>query len=187
MKTRLKNSFLLAILLVGIGSVLMGQAQTFTTLHSFTGGSDGDNPYAGVILSGNTLYGTAQFGGAWNNGTVFAVNTDGTGFTTLYTFTSTSGNLATNSDGANPLGGLILSGNTLYGTASYGGAWGNGTVFAVNIDGTGFTTLHTFTATPGNVDGTSPAGGLLLSGHILYGTAQSGGTSGGCQAKALLT
>ena len=42
--------------------------------------------------------------------------------------------------------GLILSGNTLYGTAYYGGSAGNGTVFALNTNGTGFTTLHTFTA-----------------------------------------
>ena len=50
-----------------------------------------------------------------------------------------------NSDGANPRAGLILSGNTLYGTASNGGTSGNGTVFAVNTDGTGFTNLHSFT------------------------------------------
>ena len=50
----------------------------------------------------------------------------------------------TNSDGANPYAGLILSGNTLYGTASDGGSSGNGTVFAVNTDGTGFTNLHSF-------------------------------------------
>ena len=42
--------------------------------------------------------------------------------------------------------GLILSGNTLYGTTTGGGSSGNGTVFAINTDGTGFTTLHSFTA-----------------------------------------
>ena len=40
--------------------------------------------------------------------------------------------------------GLILSGNTLYGTARSGGSSGNGTVFALNTDGTGFTNLHSF-------------------------------------------
>src|ERR1039458_3863906 len=49
-------------------------------------------------------------------------------------------------DGSNPYGGLVLSGNILYGTASEGGSSGNGTVFAVHTDGTGFTTLHAFTA-----------------------------------------
>ena len=60
------------------------------------------------------------------NGTVFAVHTDGTGFTTVYSFTG-------GSDGANPYAGLILSGNTLYGTAAGGGSSGNGTVFSLSL------------------------------------------------------
>ena len=81
-------------------------------------GSDGDYPYAGLILSGNTLYGTTAYGGSSGNGTVFAVNTDGTGFTNLHSFTARSVLIYTNSDGADPHAGLILSGNTLYGTAT---------------------------------------------------------------------
>src|SRR6266853_1211137 len=100
MKT--KNLFLLAALIAGLGLIPAGRvtAQSFTTLHSFSG-SDGANPYAGLISSGNTLYGTAAFGGSSDNGTVFAVNTDGSGFTTLYSFTAGSGSFfnVTNSDG----------------------------------------------------------------------------------------
>ena len=111
--------------------------------------SDGANPYAGLILSGNTLYGTALYGGSSGDGTVFAINTDGTGFTNLHSFTATLRfGLRTNSDGAYPSAGLILSGNTLYGTTSDGGSSGNGTVFAVNTDGTGFTILHSFADYP---------------------------------------
>src|SRR5207247_2545827 len=66
-------------------------------------------------------------------------------FALLHTFTSASGSNATNSDGANPSAGLILSGNTLYGTAKYGGSSGWGTVFAVNTKGRGFTTRYNFT------------------------------------------
>jgi len=144
----------------------------FTILHNFTN-SDGDNPN-GLILSGNTLYGTASAGGSLGMGTVFAVNTDGTGFTNLHNFT--------NSDGASPKG-LTLSGNTLYGTASAGGSLGMGTVFALNTDGSGFTPLHSFTAlsfpyTGTNSDGASPQAALILSGNTLYGTAASGGDSG---------
>ena len=54
-------------------------AQVFTTLHSFTGGSDGSTPYGGLILSGNTLYGAAVQGTSFGYGAVFKVNTDGTG------------------------------------------------------------------------------------------------------------
>jgi uncharacterized repeat protein (TIGR03803 family) len=161
----------------------------FTTLHSFTFlnnfiNSDGQLPAAGLILSGNTLYGTASGGGSGGNGTVFALNTDGTGFTTLHSFTALSATSPyANSDGAVPEAVLILSGNTLYGTARNGGTSGDGTVFAVHTDGTGFTTLHSFTAMSGpytniNSDGAHPVAGLILSGTTLYGTAFGGGTSG---------
>ena len=71
----------------------------------------------GLILSGNTLYGTAYSWRHERHGTVFALNTNGTGFTTLYNFTATNPVLAPTDDGANPVAGLTLSGNTLYGTA----------------------------------------------------------------------
>ncbi len=160
-------------------------AQTFTVLHSFTAShtnasgfytnSDGANPHAGLIVSGNTLYGMAEGGGSSGAGTLFAVSTDGTGFTNLHSFTATPpypNN--TNSDGASPEAGLVLSGNTLYGTAYQGGSSGYGTLFAVNTDGTGFTNLHSFN----HSDGANPLAGLVLSGNMLYGTAQSGGSSG---------
>jgi uncharacterized repeat protein (TIGR03803 family) len=159
-----------------------------TRLHSFTGGNDGANPEDVLLLSGNTLYGTANNGGLYGSGTVFAVNSNGTGFTNLHSFTEplgTNGGYGTNRDGAYPWAGLILSGNTLYGTANRGGLYGSGTLFAVNADGTDFTNLHSFTAPLGiggadgtNYDGAFPIFGLLLSGTTLYGTANSGGTNG---------
>src|ERR1035441_6538690 len=151
----------------------------FTNLHSFSAeatnslgrhtNSDGYNPSASLVLSGNTLYGTASAGGTNSCGTVFAINTNGTSFTNLHSFTATSGSLLTNSDGATPVASLILSGNTLYGTASAGGTNGCGTVFAINTNGAGFTVLHTFAATTvpypyTNSGGANPHGGLLLAG-----------------------
>src|SRR5882724_9204174 len=168
--SRNTHRLLLPALTVALGLVMTSQvtAQTFTNLYGFTGGNDGGAPYAGLILSGNTLYGTTTAGGSSSNGTVFAVNTDGSGFTTLYSFTR-------GSDGANPYASLILSSNTLYGTASGGGSSGNGTVFAVNTDGSGFTNLHGFT---GGNDGSAPYAGLTLSSNTLYGTTAFGGSSG---------
>src|SRR5437773_4802556 len=139
-----------------------------TRVTSFGAGGDGAVPYGGLILSGNTLYGTAYEGGSGGNGTLFKLNTDGTGFTSLHSFAGPG-------DGANPEAGLILLGNTLYGTAAYGGSSGNGTVFAVGTDGTGFTNLYSFT---GGSDGADPTAGLILSVNTLYGTAQCGGSSG---------
>src|SRR5205823_3620738 len=109
----------------------------------------------------------------------FRVNTDGTGFTNLHSFTSHSDIVPPfgNYDGALPLvGALVLDGNTLYGTAEAGGTFGGGTVFAVNIDGTDFRPLHSFAG--GASDGAVPLAGLISSGNALYGTTESGGTSG---------
>jgi len=169
----------------------------FTNYYAFTSGGlngngiltngDGANPHAELILSGNTLYGTAEHGGTSGKGTVFAIKTDGTGFTNLHSFAAGAYNslgLYTNGDGANPSAGLVLSSNTLYGTTYFGGVSGNGTVFAINTDGTGFTNLHSFTATPPypqlqtNSDGANPSAGLVLSGNTLYGTTAYGGSSG---------
>ena len=207
MKTSLKNLFLLHALIASLGLMLAGRltAQTFTTLHSFTAAyaatsgrfppytnSDGTHPEARLLLSGNTLYGTASGGGSAANGTVFAINTDGTGFTTLHGFTAIANglNIETNSDGGYPVAGLILSGNTLYGTAGIGGSAADGTVFAVNTDGTGFRTLHSFTATDPNTytnsDGANPICALILSGNTLYGTAYQGGSAGNGTVFSLL-
>jgi uncharacterized repeat protein (TIGR03803 family) len=138
----------------------------FATLHTFLFDPDGWNPTCNLVLSGNMLYGTASSGGANSNGTVFGVNTNGTGFTVLHTFNG--------SDGTEPNAGLVLSGNTLYGTTGGGGGTnGAGTVFAVNTDGTGFTILHTFQGS----DGALLSCGLVLSGNTLYGTTFEGGSS----------
>ena len=164
----------------------------FTNLHSFTAlagpypptNSDGANPHGGLILSGSTLYGTAQAGGGSGVGTVFAINTDSSGFTNLHSFTATTGPNFTNSDGAHPYAVLILSGKTLYGTLVDGGSSGNGTVFAVSTNGTGFTNLYNFS---GGNDGANPEGGLVLSGSTLYGTTFYGGTNGNGTVFAIST
>jgi uncharacterized repeat protein (TIGR03803 family) len=87
---------------------------------------------------------------------------------------------ATNTDGAMPLGGLVLSNGTLYGTAFAGGHGGRGTIFSIQTNGLGFIVLHHFTAvdtsTRTNADGAAPCAALTLSSNILYGTASAGGT-----------
>lgn len=145
----------------------------FTTLYNFAGDFDGVGPYDALILASNTLYGTTIRGGSSNNGTVFAVETSGTGFRTLHTFTG-------GSDGGLSGASLVLSSNTLYGTTQEGGTFGKGTVFAVNTDGTGFTNLHSFTNAPSytNSDGAYPDATLAVSSHTLYGTARAGGIFG---------
>jgi uncharacterized repeat protein (TIGR03803 family) len=147
----------------------------FTTLYSFTGGSDGASPSGKLILSGNTLYGTAGAGGGSSNGVVFKLNVDGTGFSILHNFTATT--KGKNTDGKTPgRAGLILSGKTLYGTTADGGAQGLGVVFAINTDGTHFINLHNFNINLPVIEGAGSIGDLTLSGNTLFGTATGGGS-----------
>lgn len=158
----------------------------FTVLHEFglldanTGtNADGAVPRGGLVLSGGTLYGTASGGGANGAGVVFSLATNGTGFTVLRHFDAVDPLTTTNTSGAFPMSGLVLSSNVLYGTTLAGGAGGRGTIFTIGTNGSGFAVLHAFPATAAtgvNSGGGSPSGGLILSGNVLYGTATAGGT-----------
>jgi uncharacterized repeat protein (TIGR03803 family) len=157
-------------------------AQTFTTLHNFPLLSGGSGPEGVLISPDGKFYGSTRGGGDQEEGTIFSINMGGDGFATLHNFSASSGSYPyTNDDGTVP-NPPILSGNVLYGTALQGGIWGYGTVYRVNVDGSGFTNLHSFTAAPGfgapNDDGANPYGRLVLSGNALYGTASAGGASG---------
>lgn len=175
-----------------IYSVNAGGAN-FTTLYNFYGlysgtGTDGGTPVGSLVVASAVLYGTASQGGVGTSGTVFAMTTTGLGtndiMSALHAFSSPSSTypLWINSEGAAPAANLILSGATLYGTTSTGGANGNGTVFSVGTNGTNFKVLHTFAATggplAGNVDGANPVAGLTLADGVLYGTASAGGGNG---------
>jgi len=166
------------IVFLGLSTATRSSAQTFTLLHSFISSSDGANPAAGLLLSGRTLYGTTRLGGRSGHGTVYAVNTDGTGFTNLHDFSELNYDLGVgeqiNDDGAYPLADLVSSGDTLYGTASFGGRFGVGTAFAINTDGTGFRTVYHLTGYPS--DASTPLAGLVFSGGTLYGATREGGS-----------
>jgi uncharacterized repeat protein (TIGR03803 family) len=133
-----------------------------------------------MILSGSTLY------GATPAGKLYAMNTDGTGFTNFFAL---SGPIQTNSTGSRPLGSLLLSGNTVYGTASLGGNAGNGTISRVNTDGSGFAVLHTFTSMAGvpltNSDGASPQAELILVNGALR-NSENGGTPAMARCSGLI-
>jgi uncharacterized repeat protein (TIGR03803 family) len=157
----------------------------FTNIYSFEGGLDGAAPIGGLVLAGGTLFGTTSGGGVNDNGTIFALDTNGGGFNVLWTFSETNADTETNADGANPNSGLVLSGGALFGTALNGGANANGTVFTLNTNGSGFNVLSAFS--PGdyntgdiwtNSDGANPYAGLLLSGTNLFGTTYDGGANG---------
>jgi len=143
---------------------------TLTTLIDFDG-PDGSGPWAGLVQGGDGhFYGTTRGGGSEGSGTVFRI-TPGGMLTTLYSFCSQ----ANCADGYFPDGTLIqgIDGN-FYGTASVGGANGDGTVFRITPTGA-LTTLHSFDWT----DGAYPQAGLTIGPDgSLYGTTQGGGNAG---------
>jgi len=157
---------------------------------------DGYSPFGGLLLaSDGKLYGTTTLGAANQantTGTVYRLATDGTGFTVLHRFQSyaTSNSIGgpINTDGSNPEAELIEgSDGYLYGVARAGGPYGNGTVFKLGKDGSGFTVLHAFNATtsaatvtpPTNVDGIGPLGPLVQGADgYFYGTTSRGGPTG---------
>jgi len=138
---------------------------TLATLYSFSGGSDGGFPYAGVIQAGDgNLYGTTTGAGQFSDGTVFKITTNGI-LATLHSF-------AGGSDGSFPSAGLIQGGDgNLYGTTAYGGTYDDGTVFQITTNGA-LTILISFNGT----NGANPEA-VLVEGtdDNLYGTTQNGG------------
>jgi len=168
----------------GVGTVFSIQTDGtgLTALHHFKL-SEGVFPSADLVLLGDSVFGTTSGGVASNSGTVFKVGTNGTGFQILHRFSVPSSPNYFNADGAGPLGRLIASGSTLYGTTSFGGKAGNGTVFKIETSGTGFNALHNFSATPPfypkiNTEGSNPEAGLILDGATLFGTTPDGGKFG---------
>jgi len=175
----------------GVGTIFKINAggMNFTNLHAFGRPAydysqsaytnrDGIYPECGLVSDGGALYGTTYNGARTGYGTVFRMDSSGGGFTNLYDFTY-------GDDGANLQSGLILSNNVLYGTAENGGSAGYGTVFQLNTNGTGFSTVHAFSqlnqdaaGNNTNSDGAYPDAKLMLAGGTLYGTTSGGGTNG---------
>jgi uncharacterized repeat protein (TIGR03803 family) len=142
----------------------------YRVLHQFSGDTnDGAWSYGAVTLSGSTLYGMSSWGGNYNNGAVFKINTDSTGFQLLHSFVSPAG------DGQYPYGSLLLSGSMLYGMTSCDQSIYGGTIFKINTDGNDFQVLHSFTG--GSNDGKYPYDSLLQSGSVFYGMTCYGGTN----------
>ncbi len=146
----------------------------FEVVKLFLGvGGEGAHPTAAAIEGRDgALYGTTQDGGSGQNGTVYKVNKDGTGFQTLVSFPPLKNLVATP-----PKPGVIeASDGALYGTFSFAPIWqgDSGVVFKVNKDGTGYQKLATL-AIPTDW-GFGVAHGLLEgSDGQLYGTVDPGG------------
>ena len=148
-----------------------------------TASTNTSHPQADLILVGNTLYGTSYYGGTNNTGTIFKLNTDGNGYAVLKSFSGNPQNIYLPSDGAMPFSGLAFEGDKLYGTTIGGGNYGYGTVFSITTNGVGYTVLKSFPPNlsgiggGANYDGMEPISGLVCHNGMLYGATQMGGTN----------
>ena len=160
---------------VGCGVIFkLDRHGRYTVLHSFTGGKDGADPEAGMVLdSVGNLYGTTYLGGSGSCngsgcGVVFKLDRNGHE-TVLYRFTGST-------DGAFPADTTLIrdSAGNIFGT-TYGPVNSNyGTVFKLDTTGRE-TTLHAFS---GGADGRYPTGLIRDVSGKLYGTTLEGGRFG---------
>jgi uncharacterized repeat protein (TIGR03803 family) len=169
----------------GVGTVFQMDTNGVVTLvYAFPNGNAsyaryGSLPYAALVQGTNgLLYGTALYGGSTYDGTVFRMNTHGTGIMAWSLTYATTGSI--------PYGGLVegQDGN-FYGTTWLGGPYQArsvaplgapyGTVFKMTPNGN-LTLIHSFT----NQDGAYPSSTLVQGGDgAFYGTTEGGGTNGG--------
>src|SRR6266478_1593959 len=161
----LTRSWILPALIAALNSLPAGRvtAQTFTTLHRFTGAPDTQFPSSLLKATNGFFYGLTQEGGTANGGTVFRMDSTGA-VTVLHIF----------SYGANITSLIQASNGFFYGTAAQAGASGFGTIFRMDSVGA-VTVLHSFS---GTTDGGYPFSALLeASDGFFYGTAPSGGAN----------
>jgi uncharacterized repeat protein (TIGR03803 family) len=153
----------------------------FATLKQFTG-QDGASPRYNLVVSGNSIYGTTEGGTDKSQSLVYQLSTDGSNYNVLRRFSTPDPTTGTNDDGSFLQSGLALSGGTLFGATRWGGNYGNGVVFALRPDGSGYSVLWHFSPVTGstvfyNHDGAEP-GSVMLTDDTLYGLTKSGGSAG---------
>jgi uncharacterized repeat protein (TIGR03803 family) len=171
--TKYCHSLCAAVLASSLSIPLAGGAalaQTLTTLHAFKGGAkDGRSPASDLIFNraGTTLYGTTQFGGSADSGTVFALDPATGATTVLHNFTGIA-------EGLFPQAGLAMDrSGALYGTTISVPEAGGGAVFRLDPATNAFSVLHSFR---GGNDGFFPSAPVTLDRkNNVYGTTLDGG------------
>ncbi|MDP3069727.1 MAG: hypothetical protein Q8N18_05530 [Opitutaceae bacterium] len=169
----IKSIRICALLTAGLVLLPAAFAQTITTLQTLASGRPSTNL---VQLADGTIYGVTDQGGANNNGTVFKLQPDGTGFQVVHSFATGAAAPAV------PAHTFLLGRDgVFYGTSEFGGAASYGTLYRIGADGTGFGLVRSFTAGGPNLvlDAGAPKGGLVHADDgFLYGCATTGTATG---------
>jgi uncharacterized repeat protein (TIGR03803 family) len=154
-----------------------GAGWTEKMLHSFSGTTDGSQPYAGLTFdAAGNLYGTTVYGGAYNGGTVFELTPQSGGQwagKVLHAFGEVNANGVSTYE---PYGGVVFDqAGDLYGTTYYGGGNGGGTVYELTPS-TGGGWRETPVRNFGGTGGSQPLAGVVIdAAGNLYGTTANGG------------
>lgn len=158
----------------GYGTVyeLPSGISTLTTVYTFSGTSNGANPFAGLSNrdASYNYYGTTANGGTSNNGTVYKLTPNGS---TSYSLTSLYAFRGGSTDGANPYGGVLSVGNNLYGQTVQGGSSASlGIVYQLSTATSNATPTPIYTFASNGYYGGLPRSGLAIdTAGQLYGTA----------------
>ena len=157
------RTFLLALIVASTPS-LTAQAGSLATIFSFpaTSTTFGRGPGAGLTELDGVLYGTTEWGGSNQAGSVFSIDPDGTNFQTLYSFGAKADGFA-----YRPEAPVTIVGSRIYGTTHFGGGAQEGIAYAMDLSGVNFKLLHTFVTQTGSY----PQSGLTMVNGVLYGSA----------------
>jgi uncharacterized repeat protein (TIGR03803 family) len=149
-----------------------------TVIHSFSGSSDGNAPYAPVVFdSHGNLYGNTYLGGSAGQGIVYRLSPQPSGEwteTIVHTFLGQGAD-----DGGQTFAGLVLDKNgNVFGSTFAGGKFNYGTVFElVAANGFHSAVLHSFDLN--GKDGTLPNAVIFDASGNLWGTTQGAGQNDG--------
>jgi len=138
---------------------------SFMSIKGFADVSQGRDIYGGLTKSEDgTLFGSFNYGGQFERGGIFRLNTNGTSYQIIHHFKDI--------DGKGPRDELYYSNGYLYGATTFGGANELGTIYKLKIDGSEFIKIYDF---PKDLGMNSPTI-TFLSNQLFY-TAYSGGAS----------
>ena len=143
----------------------------FLKVHDFggrwtDGGIKGKEPFGGLTENGGKLWGMTNWGGSENNGIIYSIKEDGTGYTEHVDFVVDNGSVGDCN--------FINIKDELIGITRGGGTSDKGVVFKINNNGSGQEVIYDFN----NINGSSISGDIITTNSKLYLTTSLGGSNG---------